>query len=515
MNLSKRSSPNQPQWQKHITIDLLVPLTLILISRWIMPAEGIFQISTDESYQLAKVSLLKEGFQLYTDIWNDQPPLHTFLLFHWLKLFGETILAARTMTLVFATIFVWSFARILQQTVTPLVSFLTITLLITSSEFLELSQAIKVGLPSLSLGVLSIYLVTIYHQKKNTLWLISSGLIFACALQTKLITAIYIPAILLFLLLKSRNTIQDKTKDKTSKTKHIQNLKYPLFWTGCMLIGFILIGVLSDSLNLSQLLEPHLQAQVNADDGWSYNRSILVFLSFIFQDYEYVPLVLIGIFSTIYRNEKTILPITILGTVLLVFMTYRPLWTHYLPLLSFPALWLTGIGLQKCFDIFTKLWKSLSDTHQSKKQKLFKHCIFALLIIALLAPTLSVPYSLYTRHQRYEQLVERTAKLTKINQLIEDNYQPQSKWLFVDNPIYSFTSPLTVPPIMAVLSQKRFNTGNFNQQDVDYIFQEYKPAQVLFTGRQNILRKMASNYLKDDYELIPNDLNVRHYRRKA
>ena len=50
---------------------------------------GVFQLGVDEGYELIKGWMVSEGFLLYEQVWNDQPPLHTLLLGALFKGFGR------------------------------------------------------------------------------------------------------------------------------------------------------------------------------------------------------------------------------------------------------------------------------------------------------------------------------------------------------------------------------------------------------------------------------------------
>src|SRR5438105_14497215 len=53
-------------------------LALFIALQCLLPLRTVIQIGADEGFQLAKATLCLKGYQLYTNVWNDQPPLHTF-----------------------------------------------------------------------------------------------------------------------------------------------------------------------------------------------------------------------------------------------------------------------------------------------------------------------------------------------------------------------------------------------------------------------------------------------------
>lgn len=56
-----------------------------LLQSWI-PLRSAVQIGADEGFEVAKATLCLHGHRLYSEVWNDQPPLHTWLITQVLKL---------------------------------------------------------------------------------------------------------------------------------------------------------------------------------------------------------------------------------------------------------------------------------------------------------------------------------------------------------------------------------------------------------------------------------------------
>src|SRR5437870_3676266 len=55
-------------------------LSLFAVIQCWLPLKTAIQIGADEGFELAKATLCVNGYKLYTEVWNDQPPLHTFLV---------------------------------------------------------------------------------------------------------------------------------------------------------------------------------------------------------------------------------------------------------------------------------------------------------------------------------------------------------------------------------------------------------------------------------------------------
>src|ERR1044071_6990881 len=55
-------------------------LTLFFGLHAIFPLRTAVQIGGDEGFELAKATLCLDGYKLYDQVWNDQPPLHTAII---------------------------------------------------------------------------------------------------------------------------------------------------------------------------------------------------------------------------------------------------------------------------------------------------------------------------------------------------------------------------------------------------------------------------------------------------
>jgi hypothetical protein len=91
-------------------------------------------------------------------------------------------------------------------------------------------------------------------------------------------------------------------------------------------------------------------------------------------------------------------------------------------------------------------------------------------------------------------------------------------WLFTDRPIYAFYAGLRVPPEMAVISYKRFNSGDLTSKELLAILQNYCPEQMVL-GRWVSQIKSDSNfmaYVNENYSKTYTDQKntVEHYLLK-
>ena len=97
---SLRIIPNRPGFKTVIV--LLIVLTAFVLIQCFLPVNTAIQIGADEGFELAKATLCLNGYKLYSAVWNDQPPLHTFLITQILRHISPSVLGPRLLTSVFA-----------------------------------------------------------------------------------------------------------------------------------------------------------------------------------------------------------------------------------------------------------------------------------------------------------------------------------------------------------------------------------------------------------------------------
>jgi|GEM_PF-1252505 len=135
---------DRPRWEweaaKKLVLVLAVLLTLIALVL-VVPLRTAVQIGADEGFELAKATLVLAGHELYTEVWNDQPPLHTFLVAWVLKHISGSVAAPRLMTVTFSALLVLAVFCVAARVSGLRVAWLATAFLIASPGFLELSAS--------------------------------------------------------------------------------------------------------------------------------------------------------------------------------------------------------------------------------------------------------------------------------------------------------------------------------------------------------------------------------------
>jgi 4-amino-4-deoxy-L-arabinose transferase-like glycosyltransferase len=429
-----------------LVISLLVGF---LVAIRFKPITQTFELDYDEGLNLIKSLLYSQGFSLYTQIWSDQPPLFTVLLSQWFSLFGQSVLAARFLSVLFSALLLWCFYQIIRRNLGILPALVATVLLFNSWLYIRLSICVMIGLPSLSLAMLSIYLLTLYKERFSNYFLVLSGGLLALSLQTKLLTVFLIPLMLFSLLNFSFKAI------KTTK-----NWFHPLvLWLGSLGVIYIIIGLLYQQFsNFDQLLQSHLNQPLEKKMVNFNNLNYLYHM--MSQDYEYIFLAVIGILAIFLKKQRDgLFPLTWLLTAILIFLNHKPIWDHHYPLLAIPICWLAAYAVALLLDLSSKNFKS-----PNIKKRIFPSLVVVLLIVLVVA-TPAHPKGRPPKNLEVMQLVLK--------------YKSSTHWVFTDRPIYAFYAGLRVPPEIAVMSYKRLNSGDLTSKELLAVLQNYHPEQIV------------------------------------
>jgi 4-amino-4-deoxy-L-arabinose transferase-like glycosyltransferase len=157
--------------------------------------------------------LFSLGYWHSRELWNDQPPFHTFLLSLLFCIFGPSAYTARLLQVAFATLLVCSLHKVLHKQTGRIWAIAGILLLVSSSPFIQLSSAAMIELPAMALA-LALASFLGWRQYAETLkrrWLVLSG----CAMGLEPWTPKFGP---LAKLVFSRSALCEKEQIDETKT---------------------------------------------------------------------------------------------------------------------------------------------------------------------------------------------------------------------------------------------------------------------------------------------------------
>jgi hypothetical protein len=380
-------------------------------------------------------------------------------------------------TSVFTAVLLVSFYLIALRVSGLLVAGLAAALLIASPGFVELSASCMVEIPALAAAVAALAVLTCKRGK----WRFAlAGVLFAVSLQIKFINVILLPLAALVAWV----TIERSP----SKTKGWL-LSLTLFG-GAFAVAFIAIGVLigegSFWLQMKQSWEAHFASTRSFEYGSAADRPFD--WSIYIKNWDATIPAIIGLIvsvRTIRLNALAIIPAAWLVLAVIVFGMHKPWWPYYYIHNAIPLCWSAAIGISAIIDRARRRRNKFALVAGSC-------CMLAACLWAGSRVWLQIA-ELRKAPKLYSSLVLQEIK----------RFKPFTKFIYTDEPVYSFHADIPLPPKLGVVSLKRFWSGDMTNAR---LVEELRAAQPGLILLKNDARELPfSDWLNREYRVVYQD----------
>ena len=439
---------------------LAIFITVVLIIR--VPIRQTFEYNPDEGINLMKSLLFLNGFSLYKQIANDQPPLFTLILSYWFKLLGPSVYHGRILILIFSCLLLWAFYQTIKSLWGSFPALIAVIFLLLSTGYLNLSISVMIGTPALSLAMLSVYFLTLYKRQRLKRFLVLSGIFMALSLQTKLFTIFLLPLMVL---------------EIVQVRKQSQPALAVCLWLASLLVVFLSIAIPFFNFNLpmfiQQLSQPHLKRiEVVGCD-------FLIIWRMILRDWDTALLALSGIILLARKRKQELLfPVWCLVLVLAILVYHRPVWHHYYLAVAIFLSWLAAISFSEFF-------------RHNIRNKSLRWITLAMIILAILR--LPAKYNMLR-----ESIWGETSPTERRVVELLSQYKEQAQWMVTDRPIFAFYTNILVPPELVLITHKRQFTDDSRQGYLIDKLDQHKPELILLNRIQyygpQVISYIESNY---------------------
>lgn len=449
------------------------------------PHWNAFWIYSDEGFNVMKGLLVGRGYALYSQIWSDQPPLFTYLLALLYRWNGESIYASRLLVLLFSCLLIWGFVQYLRLAWGNAAALAGAILVVLLPHFPTLSAAALVGQPSLAMAMISMLALASWHTHQKRAFLALSAVVLGISLLFKLYTAFLAPVFVIGLV-ASEYILSDKQRSGWHK------LNPALVWSLTFLIFTVLAGVIAVGPgNIPQLIQPHFAASQADLSGETQIYPITFYLR---DSWSILLLAVVGIgYAFQQRRWLMFYPIAWMASAVLILLNMRPVWFHHQLLITLPAVMLAGGAAAETLHLLSRAIRSPSALGKGW--------------IGLASGLIAVLLVLATRPvQALSQFEQPEAAASELRAPFEDRvmrkinqYSERTNWMVTDLPMFAFRAGIAMPPNLAVISGKRFASGELTEENIIETVKEYTPEQVLI-GRFELPRLEQS--LLENYALI-------------
>ncbi len=469
---------------------LAAPLAVFIALQALLPLRTAILIGADEGFEVAKATLSLNGYKLYTDVWNDQPPLHTFLVTETLRHFSSTMLGPRLITSGFAILLLASFFVLCWLFNGSRVATIATFLLLSSPGFLLLASSCMLEIPALAPTMAALCVLALSNRGTWPAVEIVGGILFGIALEFKLISLVLLPMAALLIWCNQCH----EPSSKWNVTKSLLFLSISLALT--MIAMDLIVSHGAYLAHFRQSWASHFGGtktlEYGSPDDHAFDWKALL------RNWDLTVPAVIGLVACARRVSGAVgvaVPLLWLAYNLAVFGLHRPWWNYYYVHTAIPLCWCAAIGIDAVWGKArwpqSRLWCAA----------LAIYGLFAgvWMMERLFLQVQSVRHSPQTYSCLFLKEMER--------------YKPQTHWLYAEEPVYSFHSGIPLPPDLAVVMSKRFWSGEFNNERLIEDLISYKPELMLL--KHDSLPRPFRDLLNAEYQLIYMDGENLLYVRKS
>ena len=455
----------------------LLALGFFLLMFFFYPFREVFEYDHDEGGNLMQSLLIARGYPLYSEIWNDQPPIFTNLLALGIRAVNAGVDEARLLVLLFSTAMLAGAAHILQAEWGLGHAIAGVFLIVLLPYFIPLSTAVMFGLPAIALAVLSLAALVFWHRTHKRWLLVLSALILSLSVFTKLFTGFLAPIFALGILMSDW---RQEGRVAAWRSLLLWSVAFGLL---CLVIIVFLIG----PANLGELVFVHLEARETLE----INTSITGWLG------ESWPLFIVviagGVLAFRERRWLSLYLIAWMSAAYLLLNLHAPVFYHHQLLVTIPSAMLAGIALGE----LPRLLRERPITGKGLALALLTLAGFGLYLVMRLpasVPDFIHPPSIQEKAYNSSWSQEEQAFMIKIARRAAE-----TRWVVTDMPMYAFRVGLVSPPHLSFVTLKRLSTQELTEEKMIAVIQEYRPEQVLL-GRRDF--PTVRQFLETDYRLL-------------
>jgi len=347
----------------------------------LLPLRTAFEMGDDEGYEVIKGFMCSKGFKLYTEIWNDQPPVSTMILRKAFELWGPSIFIARLVAAGFGLVLLAAFHELVRKRSGHWTAMLATFFLLASPGVLILCVSVMLEVPAFATALVSAWLLFEWGKRRHWVWLVASGAVMALALQIKLTAALILPAIMIELLFLSWPTVKAKpatvnarvtgkkgrkpniiepqsnasSQDDFWKTLLKQITARMVLWGLSMVLVFATIGLTWGKGALASSWKSHTSSQVVAGlDRVEDHKFDPRLLRNHFECAVAAAVCLLAAFQQ-KRMREVSFPLALLVTAAMIHTVHRPWWNYYYLHLAIPLAWLAGWAVSEAVKVVFRL----------------------------------------------------------------------------------------------------------------------------------------------------------------
>lgn len=424
-----------------------LPLWLTILGPWWI----VYEFHLNEGINFIKGGLVANGYTLYDQIWNDQPPGLTLILAVIHRVFPFDVGIPRAVIIAFSSLLLWALFRIVRRSSGTVAAWSAVALLGLSTQFLLFSVSVLIGHPAVALAVCALDQAMIGVTEKRRWRLVAAGVLFGLSLQIKMFTALALPSLIWAILLFSKTSSEPRRWREVAVTMT------------ATLATFLALALAFHEPLVDQLFMPHWsesrsETYEEGDYGWIHFGSLLAL----------EPVLLgLGILGTLAVLRKPreldgtmLVPFLWLCLAVVVFANHKPVFPHHLIMTMVPLAWFGGIAVSKLAH-----W-----IETTRMRPPYRRAILTMVLAALLVAAASTPL-------RFGTVTPSPSPIAVIVERLKIDAASE-RWVVTDEAMDAYRAKVLVPPELAVFSFKRLKQGYLPAETIINAISEYQPSVV-------------------------------------
>jgi 4-amino-4-deoxy-L-arabinose transferase-like glycosyltransferase len=427
-----------------------LPIWLTILGPWWI----VYEFHLNEGINFIKGGLVANGFTLYDQIWNDQPPGLTLMLAAIHRVFPFDIGISRAVIIAFSSLMLWALFRIVRRSSGALAAWSAVAVLGLSTQFLFFSVAVTIGHPAVALAVCALDQAMISVTEKSRWRLVAAGVLFGLSLQIKMFTALALPSLICAILLFAKAPSESRRGRAVAVAMAV------------ILATFLLFVLTFHEPFVDQLFMPHWNearsdTYEEGESGWIHFGLLLALQPVL------LGLGVLGAIAVLRRPREieatNLIPILWLFLAVVVFATHKPVTPRHLIMTMVPLAWLGGIAVSTLAH-----WIETTRMHLPSRRAFVTIVLAALLVAAAWTPI------------RFGTVTPQRSPIAVIMERLKIDAASEG-WVVTDEAIEAYRAKVLVPPELAVFSLKRIRQGYLPAEMIMNAINEYQPSVVRFS----------------------------------
>ncbi len=463
-----------------------------------MILDEAIELGGDEGLELVKVLVLRAGEA--GNSWNDQPWFFTQVLRVALDLIGDHIWVPRFLVALMALAMLCAagyivFGKLKFLIVLPLIGFWLM-----SPDILDLNLSAMVEVPAFALMTMAIALAKLGSESRRLLPLLASGILAGIACQTKLVAALFLPALVVVVIVGSLmpgRLATCPTPEFSWVSRRWRSVRNICWVGGFAGLAFGLVLIFSPSWSWDQLWVNHVKASASnaviTDHNYEFTWRYLLYHE------ESLVGIILGVVCLALNRQWAALSgfAAMYGVSLLIHLNHKPFWYYYYVHLAVPASALSAYGLVSCMGVIIGGGRGLV------RQRWAIAAAGSVMGAALLLTSSGI-FGVPRFWEQWQAL--QTAERLKDSPLMKAirDHSHERFTMFTRRPILYFHSRLVPIPDLALLVKKRFWSGELSEQSVVTKLIQGSPDLLHLDRRHYPSTSPINPFLQERYTMVWN-----------